>query len=255
MKSNPLITIVTVTFNAIQTIENTILSVIKQTYLNIEYIIIDGGSTDGTVDIIKKYEDKLAYWVSEPDKGIYNAMNKGIIKAIGEWILFLNCGDAFYSNTILNDIHEYLINTKADVVYGDSINLYSHNIRKKSKASDMKKIKSKMPFCHQSCFVRVKIARNNLFDLKYKICADYNLFYILYNNGYIFQYIPFVISNFSHIDGFAIQNEFTLLNERFIINTSKKTIVFYLRYGYALLRLFIRKILPSKLISLYRQFF
>ena len=83
MKNNPLISVVTVSYNAVLTIEQTILSVINQTYPHIEYIIIDGGSTDGTVDIIKKYANRIAYWVSEPDKGIYDAMNKGIRKENG----------------------------------------------------------------------------------------------------------------------------------------------------------------------------
>ena len=84
MKNNILISVVTVSYNAVATIEQTLLSVINQTYPNIEYIIIDGGSTDGTVDIIKKYADEIVYWISEPDKGIYDAMNKGIKKANGE---------------------------------------------------------------------------------------------------------------------------------------------------------------------------
>jgi glycosyltransferase involved in cell wall biosynthesis len=89
LQNNPLVTIVTVSYNVVSTIERTILSVVNQTYSNIEYIIIDGGSTDGTVDIIKKYMDKIAYWVSEPDKGIYDAMNKGILMAKGQWINFM----------------------------------------------------------------------------------------------------------------------------------------------------------------------
>lgn len=80
MKNNPLISVVTVSYNAVLTIEQTILSVINQTYPHIEYIIIDGGSTDGTVDIIKKYANRIAYWVSEPDKGIYDAMNKKVFE-------------------------------------------------------------------------------------------------------------------------------------------------------------------------------
>ena len=95
MNTPPLITIITVAYNAVKDIENTILSVLNQTYPNIEYIIIDGGSTDGTLDIIKKYEDKISYWVSEPDKGIYDAMNKGTLKATGVWLNFMNAGDTF----------------------------------------------------------------------------------------------------------------------------------------------------------------
>ena len=85
MKNNILISVVTVSYNAVATIEQTLLSVINQTYPNIEYIIIDGGSTDGTVDIIKKYADEIVYWISEPDKGIYDAMNKGIAYSHGEY--------------------------------------------------------------------------------------------------------------------------------------------------------------------------
>ena len=87
-ETDTLISVVTVSYNAVSTIEQTILSVINQTYPNVEYIIIDGGSTDGTVDIIKKYADKIAYWVSEPDKGIYDAMNKGGLKTTGDFIQF-----------------------------------------------------------------------------------------------------------------------------------------------------------------------
>jgi glycosyltransferase involved in cell wall biosynthesis len=95
-----------VSYNAVLTIEQTILSVINQTYPHIEYIIIDGGSTDGTVDIIKKYANRIAYWVSEPDKGIYDAMNKGIRTAKGEWINFMNAGDLFYSKDTLEKFTE-----------------------------------------------------------------------------------------------------------------------------------------------------
>ena len=96
--NNPLISVVTVSYNAVSTIEQTIISVLNQMYSNIEYIIIDGGSTDGTVDIIKRYDDKIAYWRSEPDRGIYDAMNKGILQAKGEWIYFIGASDLCRSN-------------------------------------------------------------------------------------------------------------------------------------------------------------
>ena len=103
-ETDTLISIVTVSYNAVLTIEQTILSVINQTYPNVEYIIIDGGSTDGTVDIIKKYADKIAYWVSEPDKGIYDAMNKGGLKTTGDFIQFLNAGDWFENEYVIEKI-------------------------------------------------------------------------------------------------------------------------------------------------------
>ena len=102
MMNNFKISIVTVSFNAVKTIEQTILSVINQTYENIEYIIIDGGSTDGTIDIIKKYEDQISYWVSEKDKGIYDAMNKGIDIATGDYVYFIQSADVLNKN-ILNE--------------------------------------------------------------------------------------------------------------------------------------------------------
>ena len=103
MKEFPLISVVTVSYNAIATIEQTILSVINQKYSAIEYIIIDGGSTDGTVDIIKKYEDKISYWVSERDNGIYDAMNKGIRHATGKIVGIINSDDWYEMATRLED--------------------------------------------------------------------------------------------------------------------------------------------------------
>ena len=114
------ISVVTVCYNAAVSIEQTMLSVLGQSYPDIEYIVIDGGSTDGTVDIIKKYADRLAYWVSEPDKGIYDAMNKGIAAATGSYINFMNSGDSFYDNRVVEAVVPYLSSDMKAVIYGNA---------------------------------------------------------------------------------------------------------------------------------------
>ena len=102
------LSVITINFNNRDGLRKTIESVVKQTYKDFEYIIIDGGSTDGSVDVIKEYADKIDYWVSEPDKGIYNAMNKGIDVAKGEYCIFMNSGDVFFSNDVYNEVYEDL---------------------------------------------------------------------------------------------------------------------------------------------------
>lgn len=123
-----LISVVTVCYNAADTIEKTMLSVLNQTYHDIEYIIIDGGSTDGTVEIIRKYADRIAYWVSEPDKGIYDAMNKGIKVATGEWINFMNAGDEFVDANVLDKLFFAKTVANVDVIYGNTLMKYTEGI-------------------------------------------------------------------------------------------------------------------------------
>lgn len=173
----PKVTIVTVCLNAVNDIEKTLTSVVNQTYPNIEYIIIDGGSNDGTINIIEKYIDKIKYYISEPDEGIYNAMNKGIKIATGEWINFMNAGDYFYQSQTVSLFIENIKNVDADIVYGDTnciYNGYGEIIRKPYQIFDIKK---HMVFCHQSCFVKTEIMKSHPFSLKYKIASDYNFFY------------------------------------------------------------------------------
>lgn len=146
--------IVTVVYNGGEELENTILSVIRQTYDNLEYIIIDGGSTVNTVDIIKKYANEISYWISEPDEGIYDAMNKGIDVASGEWLLFRNCGGYFFSLSDIAKVFENANYDNYDVIYGDAIIWDKYGFKKEK--TEIQKLNrcGVIPVWHPSTFIR-----------------------------------------------------------------------------------------------------
>lgn len=189
----PLITVVTVVFNGEKTLEQTIQSVVNQTYDNVEYIIIDGASTDRTLDIIKKYEDKIDYWQSESDKGIYDAMNKGIGLAKGEFLIFLGADDLLFSPNLMKDFS----NQKLDInfnYYGD-VYFNEHRVIYDYKFSKMKLCCRNI--CHQAIFYCKSTYQNKKFDTKYKIYADWVYNIESWNNG--FKYIPLTICIFSEL--------------------------------------------------------
>ena len=123
----PLISIITVVLNSVETIEKTIKSIIGQSFTNYEYIIIDGGSNDGTIDIIRKYSSYISYWISEPDKGIYDAMNKGIAYAKGEYIGILNSDDWYVKNSLSTIANQIQNNPNIDIIYGNILRYYSES--------------------------------------------------------------------------------------------------------------------------------
>lgn len=226
----PKISIITVSFNAVNVIEETILSVIGQTYPNIEYIIIDGGSTDGTTDIIKKYADKISYWISEPDKGIYDGMNKGIDKVTGDWVNFMNAGDSFYNKDVVKKIFSQKIDSHIEVIYGDSYTIYSDKeVIEKVRPLDVMIKKLQMPFCHQSVFLKTQNKKNIQFDTSYKIAADYKIFYTLWNKigKNAFLYIPLPIAIFDAVEGISSQNGMLMIKEYIQIRATKKDIFWW----------------------------
>ncbi|MBE9869283.1 glycosyltransferase [Campylobacter concisus] len=193
----PKISIITVVFNGEKYLEQTIKSIVNQTYKNFEYIIIDGGSTDGTIDIIKKYEDKISYWSSEKDNGLYDAMNKGIEKANGDWINFMNVGDSFYLDNILENIFLQKELKNIDVIYGNHNVIYPHKTKIK-KAGDINDIWKGSQFCHQSSFVSSHIHKQCKFNISNRIGADFEFFYTIYKKRNAkFKYIDIVIANYS----------------------------------------------------------
>lgn len=190
----PTLTIVTVTYNAAALLEKTILSVLEQTYNNVEYIIIDGNSTDATVESIKKYKDQLTYWESKPDRGIYHAMNKAVDKATGEWICFLNAGDVFDDKFVLGKIVSAIPADKSvKILYGNVITLGKDGERNEKIASAPCN-KHRMYFCHQSAFVLTSVLRTYPFDESYKMSADFKFFKESYYRGDGFMYLPFPVA-------------------------------------------------------------
>lgn len=171
------ISVITVCLNSKNLLENTILSVINQTYKYFEYIIIDGGSSDGTIDIIKKYDKYISYWVSENDNGIYDAMNKGIINSTGEIINFLNSGDYFYNNNILSLVSlEFFNHNDAGIVYGLAENFFlQHNLKYISGSKILENtLWKEMPICHQSMFIKKEVyTKIGLLSTEFKIAGDY----------------------------------------------------------------------------------
>lgn len=208
---NPLITVVTVVFNGEKFLEETILSVINQTYDNVEYIIIDGGSTDGTLDIIKKYQHAIDYWVSERDKGIYDAMNKGIDLATGDWINFMNAGDGFYKNeTFANDVFNDC--SGVDVIYG---NVEVTNTRNKIKIQvpgSIKNLWKGSQFSHQAAFISTSTHKKIKYQCALKYAGDFQFFYYLYIRGHSFKYLPVV---FAKVIGGGVSdtNRIDVINE------------------------------------------
>lgn len=166
-----MISIITINFNNKDGLIKTIKSVINQTHKDYEYIIIDGGSTDGSIDVIMEYADKISYWVSEPDNGIYNAMNKGIAQAHGEYLNFMNSGDMFYNETVLSEILPYL---NKDIVSGK--NYYENGVhgfhQKEITLSDL--FKGTLP--HQATFIKKTLFDKYPYDESLKIVSDWKFF-------------------------------------------------------------------------------
>jgi glycosyltransferase involved in cell wall biosynthesis len=152
------LSIITVNLNNREGLQKTIDSVVSQTFTDYEYIIIDGGSTDGSVDIIKQYEDRITYWISEPDNGVYNAMNKGIIQAKGEYCNFLNSGD-YYAENILNKV--FCDNSNDDIIYGNCVHIIN-NLRKEIK---FPATLTMLNFFHTSINHQSTFIKKKLFDV------------------------------------------------------------------------------------------
>lgn len=179
IKTNPLITIITATYNSQDVIERCINSVLNQTYKNIEHIIVDGSSTDGTVNIIKKYNESFIKWVSEPDSGVYNAWNKGIDLSKGDWILFIGSDDTLYADAVQNYV-DYLDNNQEDYDFVSSrvhiTNSKGKIIRTLGWAWDWKSSRKRNNIAHPGSFhSKFLFSKYGKYNEAYKIVGDYEL--------------------------------------------------------------------------------
>ena len=197
MGTNMKVSVITVCYNAIRGIEKTIQSVISQSHDDIEYIVIDGGSTDGTIDVIQKYRDKIAYFVSEPDGGIYDAMNKGIRMATGDVVGILNSDDFYTSDDALQKIADAFEENDIDATYGDIHFVNDDDLTKMVRYYSSAVFKrSFMRFglmpAHPSFYCKREVyEKYGAFDTSYRIAADFeNLLRLIFIHRIKMLYIP-----------------------------------------------------------------
>jgi glycosyltransferase involved in cell wall biosynthesis len=214
------LSIITVNYNNAEGLERTIQSVQSQTWKDYEHIIIDAASTDGSVEIIHKYSAGIAKWISEPDRGIYDGMNKGIDLSYGEYCIFLNSGDVFYNSLILERVSSML--SGEDFLYGD-VELVYNNSNKKIKYYPDKFLLNYLSFemiCHQVIFFKSSsLLELGKYSENFKFCSDYEIllkFLLKFNSSY--SKIPFTIASYK-MDGISTSKESAslVLKERKII--------------------------------------
>ena len=206
--------VITINYNNCEGLRHTIESVTGQTFHDYEYIIIDGGSTDGSAEVIKEYADQIDYWVSEPDKGIYNAMNKGVIQAHGEYCIFMNSGDCFYDQNVLERVSG--TNSEDDIVIGklrsNKDNKILFNPPLSGKISMYYLYSATVP--HQSSFIRTELLRQFPYDEDLKIVSDWKFFVqaIIMNDCSV-KYIDDYVATFD-LEGVSTSNPDKMWKEK-----------------------------------------
>lgn len=244
------ISVVTVTYNAEKVIEETLESIISQNYPNIEIIVVDGESKDSTLEIISNYKDRISTFISEKDDGIYDAMNKGIDVASGEYIIFMNAGDKFYNSMVLSSINASLQGSSDSIViYGSTLIHYPFGdyIVEPDSPSELYRC---MPFCHQSVLVRTDVIREFKFMVSLKIAGDHNQLLRIYQMfpDKFLQYSG-VISEYEAISGISAKNTMKGYSEGKSFATSPDSI-------FRKIRIWMRASLPNNILTpLFRIFF
>ena len=240
MNAKKKLSVITVCYNASDIIERTIQSVISQDQSLFEYIIIDGKSTDATINICQQYSQYLSIY-SEKDNGIFDAMNKGVNIANGEWIIFMNAGDVFYDKDVLSSIFYQNIPNDIGFIFGDTYLNKSKKQKMTSFVFSKKKLTS-MGICHQSIFVRTELAKNKLFDLNYKVAADYNMIRTIYKEGWGYLYTNNPVSIFD-TNGYSSHNRITQFEEVAKICKQNDTLIYFLQMIFLKIKLALKQLI------------
>lgn len=243
----PKVTVVTVVLNAVQVIERTLKSVIAQDYPNLEYIVVDGGSSDGTLQVIQKYDQNISMLISEPDGGVYQAMNKGAALATGEWILFMNGGDVFVESDVISRTFRSCNWSKCDVIYGDAI-FYRGDYRLLERAPDQITLTEGNGFSHQSAFVRAALQKEYGFDVSERVAADYDLFLRLYMAKKVFRRADVVISEYfiGGISSMPLMEIIRLQHRVYKKHLPRSDLILYFRLAVRLVKNTVRAIVPLR---------
>lgn len=251
---NNKISVITVVYNDVNHIKATIESFFSQTWPNKEYIIVDGGSTDGTVEIIQQYADRLAWWCSEKDGGIYDAMNKGISHCTGDWINILNSGDFYVCRTSLESALQTKDINNVDVIYGNSMELDNDEKKSVIACDDISQMEFAPIYRHGSSLVRICVHRKFLFDLskrqEYGFALDWNMIYHVYKAGYRFKKVDTFIEAYNRC---GVSNKpYKCIWYNYKITSEGK---FSLKKIYFLLKQIIKEMVSQSIIYKYLVYF
>lgn len=200
------VSIITITYNNLDGLKKTRESIISQTYGDYEWIVIDGGSTDGTKEFLQEHADEMSYWCSEKDKGVYNAQNKGTSQASGDYCIYMNAGDTFYDKEVLekvfSEVHE------EDILYGDWAQVFPDGKKRYIEPSDS--VDYAFFFvdniCHQAMFIKTSLLKESPYDETYRLYADWAKWTEFAYKGKTFKYIHQRICYFM-MDGMSAENE------------------------------------------------
>jgi len=245
--NQPVISIITVTFNAANVVEKTIQSVVSQTYDKLEYLIIDGASKDNTMDIVDRYRDQIerrGRIVSEPDKGLYDAMNKGASLATGDWVLFMNADDEFIDSNVVADVAAFIEkHPEADIVFGNTEQIWDYGTVLSAPTEAC--VNHKMCSSPQASFVKKTVHESHPFELRYRYASDFEQFISFVQEGKVFVHFDRLISRIRLNSGVTYDNHYASATEIYNILLDR---------GFDVRKEKARKLRNIKLVSSFRKY-